>query len=62
MLLLTRIGYGRLAESAGTAGTCACSSAERASVFGTEGRGFESLQARHEARLEDAGLLPRSFV
>ena len=27
--------------------TCACSSVDRASVFGTEGRGFKSLQARH---------------
>ena len=26
---------------------CACSSVDRASVFGTEGRGFESLRAYH---------------
>ena len=30
---------------------CAYSSADRASVFGTEGRGFESLWARHLLRL-----------
>ena len=28
---------------------CACSSVDRASVFGTGGRGFESHQARHDS-------------
>ncbi len=30
--------------------TCACSSADRAPVFGTGGRGFESLQACQESQ------------
>ena len=31
---------------------CACSSVDRASVFGTEGRGFESLQACQKLKLK----------
>ena len=37
---------------------CAYSSADRASVFGTEGRGFESLWARHFLRLTPALCYP----
>lgn len=38
--------------------SCACSSVDRASVFGTEGRGFKSLQARMRAHSSMVEQLP----
>ncbi len=37
---------------------CALSSVDRASVFGTEGRGFESLRARFGRETKSLGFLP----
>ena len=37
--------------------TCACSSADRASVFETGGRGFESLQAYHYLKPKAAEMI-----